>query len=161
MKVWKCKQGVNFDKSTTTVKEERNWTLHQTKDKYHFLVRLHFICLDRMNHISHICSGGKCRMATSVGKHAFKFIGGIAFAFTFVQCQLRFQCHCMILRKAEVRAWITLFPMYPGCTCNHRYRQSFSTVVLITHIEDVKEWIAIIRVPMTAKNKPRDIFSKL
>ena len=36
----------------------------------------------------HICSGGKCRMATSVGKHAFKFIGGIAFAFAFVQCQL-------------------------------------------------------------------------
>ena len=31
MKVWKCKQGVDFDKSTTTVKEERNWTLHQTK----------------------------------------------------------------------------------------------------------------------------------
>ena len=31
MKVWKCKQGVDFDKSTTTVKEERNRTLHQTK----------------------------------------------------------------------------------------------------------------------------------
>ena len=40
MKVWKCKQGVDFDKSTTTVKEERNSTLHQTKDKYHFLIRL-------------------------------------------------------------------------------------------------------------------------
>ena len=31
MKVWKCKQGIDFDKSTTTVKEERNRTLHQMK----------------------------------------------------------------------------------------------------------------------------------
>ena len=38
---WKCKQVVDFDKSTTTVKEERNRTLHQMTDKYHFLVRLH------------------------------------------------------------------------------------------------------------------------
>ena len=27
----KCKQGIDFDKSTTTVKEEGNNTLHQTK----------------------------------------------------------------------------------------------------------------------------------
>ena len=31
MSVWKCKQGVDFDKSTITVKEERNRTVHQTK----------------------------------------------------------------------------------------------------------------------------------
>ena len=43
MRVWKCKQVVDFDNSTTTVKEERNKTLqHQTKDKYHFLVRLQY-----------------------------------------------------------------------------------------------------------------------
>ena len=35
MKVWKCKQVVDFDKSTTTVKEERNKTLQQqATDKY-------------------------------------------------------------------------------------------------------------------------------
>ena len=33
MKKWKCKQVVDFDKSTTTMKEERNKTLHQMKDK--------------------------------------------------------------------------------------------------------------------------------
>ena len=33
MRVWKCKQVVDFDQSITTVKEERirNKTLHQTK----------------------------------------------------------------------------------------------------------------------------------
>ena len=32
MRAWKCKQVVDFDNSTTTVKEERNRTLlHQTK----------------------------------------------------------------------------------------------------------------------------------
>ena len=35
MRAWKCKQVVDFDKSTTTVKEERNKTLQQqTTDKY-------------------------------------------------------------------------------------------------------------------------------
>ena len=35
MREWKCKQVVDFDKSTTTVKEERNKTLQQqTTDKY-------------------------------------------------------------------------------------------------------------------------------
>ena len=43
MREWKCKQVIDFDKSTTTVKEERNRTLHQTKDKYnHFLIGLHW-----------------------------------------------------------------------------------------------------------------------
>ena len=43
MKVWKCRQVVDFDKPTTTDKEERNRTLQrQMTDKYHhFLVRLH------------------------------------------------------------------------------------------------------------------------
>ena len=31
MTVWKCKQFIDLDQSTTTVKEERNKTLHQTK----------------------------------------------------------------------------------------------------------------------------------
>ena len=31
MRAWKYKQVVDFDQSTTTVKEERNKTLHQTK----------------------------------------------------------------------------------------------------------------------------------
>ena len=31
MKEWKRKQVIDFDNSTTTVKEERNKTLHQTK----------------------------------------------------------------------------------------------------------------------------------
>ena len=36
MKAWKCKQVIDFDKSTTTVKEERNKTLQQQMtDKYH------------------------------------------------------------------------------------------------------------------------------
>ena len=35
MKEWKCKQVIDFDKSTTTMKEERNKTLQQkTTDKY-------------------------------------------------------------------------------------------------------------------------------
>ena len=35
MRAWKCKQVVDFDKSTPTVKEERNRTLQQqTTDKY-------------------------------------------------------------------------------------------------------------------------------
>ena len=42
MEVWECKQVIDFDNSTTTVKEERNQTLHQTKLSIHFLVRLHY-----------------------------------------------------------------------------------------------------------------------
>ena len=49
MRVWKCKQVVDFDKSTTTVKEERNRTQLQRKisksavlQKYH--VDFQFIC---------------------------------------------------------------------------------------------------------------------
>ena len=40
MRAWKCKQVIDFDKSTTTVKEERNKTLQQQMtDKYnHFQV---------------------------------------------------------------------------------------------------------------------------
>ena len=35
MRVWKCKQVIDFDQSTTTVKEERNKTLQQKMtDKY-------------------------------------------------------------------------------------------------------------------------------
>ena len=35
MRAWKCKQVIDFDKSTTTVKEERNKTLQQQMtDKY-------------------------------------------------------------------------------------------------------------------------------
>ena len=33
MKEWKCKQVIDFDESTTTMKEERNKTWHQMKDK--------------------------------------------------------------------------------------------------------------------------------
>ena len=33
MKEWKYKQVVDFDKSTTTMKEERNKTQHQMKEK--------------------------------------------------------------------------------------------------------------------------------
>ena len=41
MRVWKCKEVVDFDKSTTTVKEERNKTLQQkTTDKYN---RFHIV----------------------------------------------------------------------------------------------------------------------
>ena len=40
MRVWKCKQVVDFDKSNTTVKEERNKTLlHQTKLSINFPFR--------------------------------------------------------------------------------------------------------------------------
>ena len=36
MRAWKCKQVIDFDKSITTVKEERNKTLQQQMtDKYH------------------------------------------------------------------------------------------------------------------------------
>ena len=36
MRAWKCKQVIDFDKSTTTIKEEKNKTLQQqTTDKYH------------------------------------------------------------------------------------------------------------------------------
>ena len=36
MRAWKCKQVIDFDKSSTTVKEERNKNLQQqTTDKYH------------------------------------------------------------------------------------------------------------------------------
>ena len=43
MRVWKCKQVVDFDQSTATVKEGTNKTLHQTKlsSIIIFLVRLH------------------------------------------------------------------------------------------------------------------------
>ena len=35
MRAWKCKQVIDFDKSTPTVKEERNRTLQQQMtDKY-------------------------------------------------------------------------------------------------------------------------------
>ena len=33
MREWKCKQVVDFDESTTTMKEKKSKTLHQTKDK--------------------------------------------------------------------------------------------------------------------------------
>ena len=43
MKEWKCKQVVDFDNSTTTVKEERNKTLQQKMtDKYN---RFHIVTL--------------------------------------------------------------------------------------------------------------------
>ena len=40
MREWKCKQVIDFDKSTTTVKEERNRTRLQMKDKQIFHVTL-------------------------------------------------------------------------------------------------------------------------
>ena len=43
MRVWKCKQVVDFDQSTTTVKEEGNKTLQQKMtDKYN---RFHIVTL--------------------------------------------------------------------------------------------------------------------
>ena len=46
MRAWKCKQVIDFDKSTTTVKEERNKTLQQqTTYKYHHFQVVTVICL--------------------------------------------------------------------------------------------------------------------
>ena len=43
MRAWKCKQVVDFDKSTTTMKEEMNrTTTQQNEAKYHFLICLHW-----------------------------------------------------------------------------------------------------------------------
>ena len=45
MRVWKCEQVVDFDQSTTAVKEERNKTLQQkTTDKYN---RFHIVTLSK------------------------------------------------------------------------------------------------------------------
>ena len=61
MRVWKCKQVIDFDQSTTTVKEERNKTLQQqTTDKYNrFQVVTHMQMLGPQrtspSHSSQIC----------------------------------------------------------------------------------------------------------
>ena len=45
MRAWKCKQVIDFDKSTTTIEEERNKTLQQqTTDKYHHFQVVTLMC---------------------------------------------------------------------------------------------------------------------
>ena len=46
MRAWKCKQVVDFDKSTTTVKEERNRTLQQQMTDKYIVSKLLHICHD-------------------------------------------------------------------------------------------------------------------
>ena len=52
MKEWKCKQVIDFDNLTTTVKEERNKTLlHQMKlSSIKFLIWLHYFDLKEWIH---------------------------------------------------------------------------------------------------------------
>ena len=49
MRAWKCKQVIDFDKSTTTVKEERNKTLQQqTTDKYHRFSSCYIVTIENV-----------------------------------------------------------------------------------------------------------------